>query len=93
MLFRSPFIETTHGNLRMTAPLTAITASVVGVIFNLALFFAYHVFWPAGLGTKLDWPSIILAVTAAVAIFKFKVNVIPVILGGGLLGMGWKLLA
>ena len=88
-----PFIETTHGNLRMTAPLTAITASVVGVIFNLALFFAYHVFWPAGLGTKLDWPSIILAVTAAVAIFKFKVNVIPVILGGGLLGMGWKLLA
>ena len=42
-----PFIETTHGNLKFTAPLTAITAAVVGVIASLAMFFACHVFWPA----------------------------------------------
>ena len=49
ILLGGPFIETTHGNLKLTAPLTAITAAVVGVIVNLALFFAYHVFWPSGL--------------------------------------------
>ena len=52
ILLGGPFIETTHGNLKFTAPLTGITAAVVGVIVNLAVFFAYHVLWPgrAGLG-------------------------------------------
>ena len=49
ILVGGPFIETTHGNLKFTAPLSAITAAVVGVIVNLALFFAYHVFWLKGL--------------------------------------------
>jgi chromate transporter len=44
----APFVETTHGNLRFSAPLTGITAAVVGVIVNLALFFAWHVLWPKG---------------------------------------------
>ena len=88
----APFIETTHGNLKLTAPLTAITAAVVGVIVNLALFFAYHVFWPTGFGYVVEWPTIVLTVLATVAIFRFKVGVIPVILVSGLLGMGWKLL-
>jgi chromate transporter len=88
-----PFIETTHGNLKLTAPLTAITAAVVGVIVNLALFFAYHVFWPNGLGNAVDWLSILLVTAATVAVFRFKVGVIPVILASGMLGMGWKLLA
>jgi len=88
-----PFIETTHGNLKLTAPLTAITAAVVGVIVNLAMFFAYHVFWPTGFGGAVDWPSIVLAVVATVAIFRFKIGVIPVILASGVLGMTWKLLA
>lgn len=48
ILFGAPFIESTHGNLKFTAPLTAITAAVVGVIVNLAVFFAYHVLWPEG---------------------------------------------
>jgi chromate transporter len=87
-----PFIETTHGNLKLTAPLTAITAAVCGVIANLALFFAYHVFWPAGFGNPVDWPTIVLAVVATIALFRFKVGVIPVILASGLLGMGLKLL-
>ncbi|MEO5695711.1 MAG: chromate efflux transporter, partial [Burkholderiaceae bacterium] len=44
----APLVESTHGQLRFTAPLTAITAAVVGVILNLALFFAWHVWWPQG---------------------------------------------
>ncbi len=87
-----PFIETTHGNLKFTAPLTAITAAVVGVIVNLALFFAWHVFWPTGLEQPVDWASVALTAAAAVAIFRYKVGIIPVILASGLIGMGWKLL-
>jgi chromate transporter len=64
----------------------------VGVIASLALFFAYHVFLPTGYGNAIDWPSIVLATMATVAIFRFKVGVIPVILASGLLGMGWQLL-
>jgi chromate transporter len=49
-----PFIESTHGKLGFTAPLTGITAAVVGVIVNLAVFFGYHVLWPAGLSGRFD---------------------------------------
>ncbi|MBI3903030.1 MAG: chromate efflux transporter [Nitrosomonadales bacterium] len=88
-----PFIETTHGNLKLTAPLTAITAAVVGVIASLALFFAYHVFRAAGFGNAVDWFSIALATAAALAIFRFKVGVIAVILSCGFLGLAWRLVA
>jgi len=87
ILMGGPFIETTHGNLKLTAPLTAITAAVVGVIVNLALFFAYHVFWPAGLSMPVNWFSVLLATVALIALFRFKVGVIPVILSCGALGM------
>ncbi len=88
----APFIETTHGNLKFTAPLSAITAAVVGVILNLALFFAYHVFWPTGFEGAVDWPSVLLTIVASIAIFRFKIGVIPVIITSGVLGMIWKLL-
>ncbi len=86
-----PFIETTHGNLKFTAPLSAITAAVVGVIFNLALFFAYHVFWPLGLGGNIDWFSVALTVIATIAVSRYKINVIPVILVCGVFGAWFKL--
>ncbi len=89
----APFIETTHGNLKFTAPLSAITAAVVGVILNLALFFAYHVFWPAGLESAIDWFGIALTILAMIAIFRFKINVIYLILASGILGMLFKLFA
>jgi len=91
ILLGGPFIETTHGNLKFTAPLSAITAAVVGVIFNLALFFAYHVFWQKGLAGPVDWASVVITLLAFIAIYRFKVNVIPVILSCGVLGMAWKL--
>jgi chromate transporter len=88
-----PVIESTHGQLRFTAPLTGITAAVVGVIVNLAVFFAWHVFWPGGwqLGTALrglDLLAVGIGLAAAIALFRYKVGVIPVILacaGAGLL--------
>lgn len=92
ILIGGPFIETTHDNLKFTAPLSAITSAVVGVIFNLALFFAYHVFWPSGLNQAIDWFSVTLTAIAVVLIFRFKMNVIPVILLSGICGMLFKLL-
>jgi len=85
-----PLIETTHNNLRFTAGLTAITAAVVGVILNLALFFGYHVLWPTGFQGAFDWPSALIAAAAGVALFKYKRNVIHVIVVSGLLGVCLK---
>jgi len=92
ILLGGPFIESTHGNLKFTAPLSAITAAVVGVILNLALFFAYHVLWPDGFSGNLDSVSLCITVMATVAVFKFKTGVIPVIVSCGLIGMVWKLM-
>jgi len=87
ILTGAPFIESTHGQLRFTAPLTGITAAVVGVIVNLAVFFAYHVWWPEGLGGRFDWPSFAVSIAAFVALARFKVGVIPVITACGLAGV------
>ena len=87
ILLGAPFIESTHGQLKFTAPLTAITAAVVGVIVNLAVFFAYHVLWPQGLGGRFDAASALIGIAAAVALFRFKVGVIPVVLAAGAAGL------
>jgi chromate transporter len=87
ILVGAPFIETTHGDLRFTAPLTAITAAVVGVVLNLAVFFAYHVLWPSGLDGRFDWFSALLGLAAFVALFRFKAAVIPVIGACATLGL------
>jgi chromate transporter len=87
ILTGAPFIESTHGQLRFTAPLTGITAAVVGVIVNLAVFFAVHVWWPDGLGGRFDWPAVVIAMAAFVALARFKVGVIPVIAACGLAGL------
>ncbi len=88
----APFIESTHGKIKFTAPLVAITAAVVGVIVNLAVFFAMHVLWPLGLTGRFEWAAVSIGVLAAIALFRFKVGVIKVILVAGLLGMGWQLM-
>jgi len=87
ILAGGPFVESTHNDLKFTAPLTAITAAVVGVIVNLALFFGYHTLWPQGLTGSLDIPSALIAVAAAFALLKFKLNVMHVIGVCGLLGI------
>lgn len=87
ILLGAPFIESTHGQLRFTAPLTGITAAVVGVIANLAVFFAYHVLWPQGLSGHFDWASACIGLAAGVAFFRFKAGVISVVLACGLAGL------
>jgi chromate transporter len=91
ILLGGPLVETTHGELRFTAPLTAITAAVVGVILNLALFFAWHVLWPAGAGGRFDWISALIGIAAGVALFRFRVGIIPVILASGAVGLALRL--
>jgi chromate transporter len=93
ILVGAPFVETTHGNLRFTAPLTAITAAVVGVVLNLAVFFAYHVLWPGGFAARFEWFSALLGLGALVALFRFKAGVIPVIAACAVVGLVAKLLS
>jgi chromate transporter len=87
ILVGGPLIESTHGKLKFTAPLTAITAAVVGVILNLAVFFAWHVFWPEGFTATCDWISILISLWAFLALIRFKVGVIPVIAVSGCAGL------
>lgn len=79
ILAGGPLVEATHGKLGFTAPLSAITAAVVGVILNLAMFFAYHVLWPQGFGGRFDAVSAVITLAAAVALFRFKVGVMPLL--------------
>ncbi len=81
-----PIIETTHRQSRVTAPLTVVTAAVVGVIVNLAIFFAHHVLWPADLSGRFEWPLLTIGVSAFVVLFGFRVGVIPTILACGAAG-------
>ncbi|EPF1380706.1 TPA: chromate efflux transporter [Pseudomonas aeruginosa] len=92
ILAGGPLVESTHGELKFTAPLTGITAAVVGVILNLALFFGYHVLWPQGFSGSFDWPSALIALGAAVALLRFKRGVIQVLLGCALVGLAVHLL-
>ena len=92
ILAGGPLIESTHGDLKFTAPLTAITAAVVGVILNLALFFGYYVLWPTGFSGSFDLISALIALGAAIALFRFKANVIHVIAASALMGLLIKLI-
>lgn len=79
ILVGGPIVESTHNQLKFTAPLTGITAAVVGVILNLALFFGYHVLWPEGFSGSFDWVSALIALLAFALLFYFKRSVMQVI--------------
>ena len=87
ILVGGPLVESTHGKLSFTAPLTAITAAVVGVIVNLGLFFAYHVFFPHGIGGSISWLSIVICGVASLALFKYQKGVMTVLGGCALAGL------
>jgi len=93
ILVGGPLVEATHEDLKYTAPLTAITAAVVGVILNLAVFFAYHVLWPEGIGNRFDWISLLIGIAAGIALFRFRASVIPVIGACALAGLAVTLIA
>jgi chromate transporter len=91
ILIGGPLIESTHGKLGFTAPLTAITAAVVGVIVNLGLFFAYHVFFPDGFAGSMSIPSILICIAAAIALMRFQLGIMTVLAGAAFVGLflGW----
>lgn len=84
ILVGGPAVEATRNDMKFTAPLTGITAAVVGVILNLAAFFAWHVFWPgateaAPFAGQFDWFALLIALMAFVALWRFKLGVMTVI--------------
>ena len=87
ILAGGPLVESTRNNLKFTAPLTAITAAVVGVIVNLAVFFAWHVLWPQGFEGTFDLTAALIGISALLALFRYKVGIIPVIMISGLAGL------
>lgn len=101
ILAGGPLVEATHGDIKYTAPQTGITAAVVGVILNLAVFFAYHVLWPRGFAQPLDfntalsgfgWVAALIGLAAFIALFRFKAGIIKVIFAGALLGLIYTLM-
>lgn len=82
----APFIETTRSQLKFSAPLTAISAAVVGVILNLAMFFSLHTFWQEKT-QQLNIAGLIIASLAFIALTKFKSNTLLVIIASGLTGI------
>jgi chromate transporter len=85
ILAGGPLIEATHGRLGFTAPLTAITAAVVGVIGSLAIFFIGHIARAPDSG--IDVAALVLVAVAALALFRFKLGVITVIAGCAVAGL------
>ena len=83
-----PYIEQLRGNSRLTSALSAITAAIVGVVLNLAVWFALHVFFPTT-GT-VDWFAVILCIAAFAAIARYKIDIVPIIIGAGILGLLYK---
>jgi len=92
ILLSAPLIEKTQDNIHLSASLTAITAAVVGVILSLALFFALHIFLPFGFAIDtllldIDWFSVFLTVIGLMALLKYKVNIMVLLLGCMLIGL------
>ncbi len=95
ILAGGPLVESTHGRLQFTAPLTAITAAVVGVIASLAILFIAHIAYPTGPGAgfliNLDAAGLALTALAAWALMRLKWGVMPVIAVCALIGLALKL--
>jgi chromate transporter len=99
ILIGGPAVEASRHEIRLAAPLTAITAAVVGVIINLAVFFAWHVLWPKGVAQPLDikalfdgfqWFSLLVGIGAFLALWRFKLDIMKVIGACALAGLAYK---
>jgi chromate transporter len=100
----APFIERLRGNRALSAAMTAITAAVVGVILNLAIWFALHTIFGEvrevrGAGLALDVPVLssldpaaaLLSLAALIAVFRFKAGPLATIAACGAAGVAWWL--
>src|SRR5438105_3891892 len=84
----APYIEKLREVKLLTAALSTVTAAVVGVILNLAVWFGLHVIFPGN--EKIDWFALVVCAAAFVAMLRYKIDIIPVVLSAGLLGLIYK---
>jgi chromate transporter len=81
----APYVERLRGYESLTAALSAVTAAVVGVILNLAIWFGLHVIFPQS--GNVDWFALVVCAIAFVGMLRWKWNIVPVVLGSGLVGL------
>jgi chromate transporter len=84
----APYIEKLRDEKKLTAALTAVTAAVVGVILNLAVWFGIHVMLPS---SHIDWFAVIVCAIAFIGMVRWKWDIVPVIVGSGLAGLVFKI--
>jgi chromate transporter len=87
-----PYIEVLRGNKRVSGALTGVTAAIVGVVLNLAVIFGAAVIWPHGFAGGTNWLALAMSAAAFVALYRLKLDVLWVVLAGGLLGLAATLL-
>jgi chromate transporter len=85
----APHVEQVRGRTSLDAALSAVTAAVVGVVLNLAVWFGWHVIRPEP--GRIDWFVLAMAVAGFAAMQRWKVGLIPIVIAGALLGLGWRL--
>jgi chromate transporter len=89
----APHIEQLRGNTRFGSALTTVTAAVVGVVLNLAVWFGLHAFFPRGVTAGvIDWFAIAVSGVAFAAMQFFRVGIIPIVFASGALGLAWSFL-
>ncbi len=85
----APYVEKLRGNESLTSALSTVTAAVVGVILNLAVWFGLHVIFPAT--GNVDWFAFTVCAIAFVGMLRWEWNIVPVVLGSGLIGLIYAL--
>jgi chromate transporter len=87
ILLCAPYLEELRNSARLSGALSAVTAAVVGVVLNLAVWFGLQVFFPLGVaGAQVDWFAVVVAMLAFVALQRFRASIIVVVLASGVLG-------
>ena len=87
ILVGGPLVEASRNEIRLTAPLAAVTAAVVGVILNLAVFFAGHVLWPDGSAASFDGFAALVGLLSGIALFLGRAGIMGVLIFGMLAGL------
>lgn len=101
----APYIEALRHNRALASALAAITAAVVGVVLNLAVWFALHVLFhhvenltagplqvPAPVLQSIDLPALVIATAALVAVLRFRLGILPTLALSATVGAAWQLL-
>jgi chromate transporter len=88
----APHIERLRGNIALSGALSAVTAAVVGVVLNLAVWFGLQVFFPGGARdfARMDWFAVTVCAVGLVAMGRFRVGVVSVVFASAALGLVWR---